>query len=146
MQKEINLFYADDDRDDINFFKDAVTAANKEANVVARVDGGDLLHLLHNPPPKPAIIFLDWNMPGKDGAYVLKNIRENESTMHYPVVILSTSDNQDNIDKAKELGANLYITKPESFRELVNAIKYCLAIDWHTFSTGKADFYYNLKA
>ena len=75
---KINIFYTDDDPDDVDFFKDAIDAAGSEVNLVARFDGDDLLHLLDNPPPYPSMIFLDWNMPGKDGAYLLKEIMANE--------------------------------------------------------------------
>ena len=51
-EDEINIFYTDDDQDDIDFFKDAVDAAGKDVNVITHFDGGDLLHLLNNPPPR----------------------------------------------------------------------------------------------
>ena len=115
---KINIFYTDDDPDDVDFFKDAIDAAGSEVNLVARFDGDDLLHLLDNPPPYPSMIFLDWNMPGKDGAYLLKEIMANQRTREIPVIILSTSDLLENVQRARKLGAKMYITKPNSFREL----------------------------
>lgn len=142
-QKKLNIFYTDDDRDDILFFEDAVAKASNDINLVTHFDGGDLLHLLDNPPPKPAMLFLDWNMPGKDGAFVLKSIREDDRTKELPVIILSTSDYIGNIEHARELGANMYITKPATFRELVDIIKYCLEIDWQSFKPEAGTFVYN---
>ena len=86
---QINIFYTDDDKDDVIFFKDAVGVASKEINVVTTFDGGSLLNLLNNPPPEPALIFLDWNMPGQTGAEVLKEIRANDKTSQVPVIIFS---------------------------------------------------------
>ena len=140
---KINIFYTDDDPDDVDFFKDAIDAAGSEVNLVARFDGDDLLHLLDNPPPYPSMIFLDWNMPGKDGAYLLKEIMANQRTREIPVIILSTSDLLENVQRARKLGAKMYITKPNSFRELVDMIKHCLTIDWNTFNPDQQRFLYN---
>src|SRR5688572_30844913 len=106
----INIFYTDDDRDDIAFFKDAVVAASTGINVVANYNGGDLLQLLTNPPPHPAMVFLDWNMPGKDGAYVLRQMMASEEISKVPVIILSTSDLPENVEQARALGAKMYMT------------------------------------
>ena len=144
MEDRIHIFYTDDDPDDIAIFKEAVELASEEVHLIAQFDGGDLLHLLDNPPPRPAMVFLDWNMPGKDGATVLKAIRENADTTDIPVIILSTSDYMGNINKAQELGANLYIVKPNSFKSLVNTIRHCLTIDWNTFQTNSDTFIFKL--
>lgn len=143
-ENEMNIFYADDDRDDIEFFKDALTAATGKARLEARSDGEELLQLLYNPPPKPSLVFLDWNMPGKNGASVLRSMMANEKTKHIPVVIISTSDHSNNIEQARQLGAKMYMTKPTEFKSLVDMIKHCLKIDWSTFRGNKEDFFYRL--
>jgi len=140
---KINIFYTDDDRDDIAFFKDAVTVASNDIHVVTHFNGGDLLALLKNPPPFPAMVFLDWNMPGKDGAYVLKEIMAHEKIREIPVIILSTSDLQENISQARSLGAKMYMTKPNSFNSLVRMIKYSLTIDWSSFTPDDQNFFYS---
>lgn len=140
---KINIFYTDDDRDDIAFFKDAVTVASNDIQVITHFNGGDLLELLKNPPPHPAMVFLDWNMPGKDGAYVLKEIMAHDEISKIPVIILSTSDLEENINQARTLGARMYMTKPNSFNSLVSMIKYSLTIDWDSFTPTEQNFYYN---
>ena len=140
---KINIFYTDDDRDDIAFFKDAVMVASNDVHVVAHFNGGDLLDLLKNPPPYPAMVFLDWNMPGKDGAYVLKEIMTHDKISKIPVIILSTSDLQENISQARKLGAKMYMTKPNSFNGLVKMIKYSLTVDWDTFAPTDDNFFYS---
>ncbi len=141
--RKLNVFYADDDPDDIDFFKDAVAIANENVNVITQFDAGVLLQMLNDPPSGSIIVFLDWNMPGKNGAYVLKEVRSDEHYKHIPIVILSTSNNKNNINEARKLGANYYITKPGSFRELVLAIKHCLEINWKQFEPNEHQFYYN---
>jgi len=144
--KVINIFYTDDDEDDIEFFRDAVTEAGKHIHLTTRFDGGSLLHLLQNPPPSPAMIFLDWNMPGHNGAYVLNHIRASEITKHYPVIIFSTSDNVEDIEEARSLGAQMFITKPNSFNEVVDAIKHCITINWKEYETTDKNYIYNFKS
>jgi CheY-like chemotaxis protein len=132
--EKINIFYTDDDKDDIAIFKDAVVEAGNEINLVINFDGGSLLNLLNNPPPSPAMVFLDWNMPGKNGEEVLTEIRSTKALREIPVLIFTTSSNADNIEVARRKGANMYITKPNSFQDIVQIIRYCLSIDWKNFS------------
>ena len=133
-QEPVNIFYTDDDKDDVAIFRDAASEASKEINLFIQFNGGDLIHLLNNPPPSPAMVFLDWNMPGKNGDEVLTEIRAAESFKEVPILIFSTSSNADNIEAARKLGANMYITKPNSFRDIVEIIKHCLSIDWKNFT------------
>src|SRR5689334_15424704 len=87
-----NIFYTDDDTDDIAFFRDAIKEINGSIELNTQFNGNDLLELLENPPPYPSILFLDWNMPGKDGEFCLKAIRSDDRTRDLPVVIFSTSN------------------------------------------------------
>ena len=144
-QEKINIFYADDDPDDIEFFKDALSLAADSVTLESRTDGDQILKLLDNPPPKPSLVFLDWNMPGKNGAYVLKTMMENEKMKDIPVVILSTSSHSQNVETAKELGARMYMTKPTQFKDLVNMIKHCLNINWKTYKSADENFFYSLS-
>ena len=144
-QEKINIFYADDDRDDLIFFEDALEEAGPAVDLVTKRDGSELLRLLNNPPPSPSMVFLDWNMPGVNGAAVLKSIRANHKTSNIPVIIISTSDHKENIDHARILGANLYVTKPNSFNKLVKMLQDCLAIDWNAFDPRKENFIYSFN-
>lgn len=142
-EEKISIFYTDDDRDDIELFVDAVAYADKEVNVFTHLDGRDMIHLLNNDPKDPSLVFLDWNMPGKSGADVLKELRSSEKIKKIPVAILSTSGNKEDIAEARRLGANYFITKPVKFKELVKVVEHCLAIDWNTFRPDEKEFYYN---
>jgi CheY-like chemotaxis protein len=140
---KFHIFYTDDDVDDIDFFRDALNETRLELELVTQKNGGELLQQLENPPPHPSLLLLDWNMPGKDGEYVLRAIRANDKVRHIPVVVFTTSDNIDHVNKARELGASLFATKPNSFQRLVEMIRKLAAIDWKNFQPEKEKFVFS---
>lgn len=73
--------------------------------------------------PRPDIILLDLNLPKKDGREVLKEIKEDPDLKSIPVVILTTSNSEDDILKTYSNYANCYITKPVDFEPFVNVLK-----------------------
>lgn len=76
--------------------------------------------------PRPDIILLDLNLPKKDGREVLKEIKSDKKFKRIPVVVLTTSDSEEDISKSYEYHANCYITKPvdlDQFIQVVNAIE-----------------------
>jgi two-component system response regulator len=72
----------------------------------------------------PDVVLLDLNMPGRDGHWVLEEIRSNPRLSHIPVVILTGSKNDDDIRRAYEGKANFYIVKPKDLDQLFETIKY----------------------
>ncbi len=143
MRKEkFSIFYTDDDPDDQELFRDVINEMDSNLDLYIQNDGAELITLLDNPPPHPQLIFLDLNMPVKNGIEVLKEIRETERLRDFPVVIFSTSDDENAIQTTRELGANFYITKPTSYNLLKKAIAYTIAIDWKNFKPGITDFVY----
>lgn len=124
-----NIFYADDDLDDLDFFREVTTEINESASLFD--EGGEMLDSLFNPPPKPSVIFLDLNMPVKSGFEVLNEIKARPNLVDVPVIILTTSNNPSDISKCKEMGANLYIQKPASMAALKKAINYVMETDWN---------------
>ena len=67
----------------------------------------------------PALIMLDLNMPGKDGREVLKEIKSSERFRQIPTIVFTTSGSQKDKQTAYDLGANCFITKPDTFNKLV---------------------------
>jgi DNA-binding response OmpR family regulator len=130
MATPITIFYTDDDREDLFNFQEAVNDIQADITLLTMDHGDELLNALHTPPPSPNIIFLDLNMPGKSGFELLKEIKTSERFAGYPVVIFSTSDDPKTISATRDLGADLYITKPTSFPALKKAIQYSINIDW----------------
>ncbi len=73
--------------------------------------------------PRPDIIFLDLNLPQKDGRQVLAEIREDEALRRIPVVIMTTSEAEEDILKAYNLAANCYIVKPIDLNQFVKVVQ-----------------------
>ena len=71
----------------------------------------------------PQVILLDINLPKIDGLEVLRRLRENEKTSLIPVVIMTTSDEQEDILSSYKLGANSYVRKPVDFDKFMDAVK-----------------------
>lgn len=142
MNKEFTIFYTDDDIDDLDFFTEVVGSMNNNIVLVTKNNGKKLLEALHNPPPKPSILFLDLNMPGINGFDVLIEIRNSENLKNLPVIILTTSNDDKIIDRSLHLGANFYITKPNDFVSLKKSIEHSININWNSFITNKNNFVY----
>ena len=142
MTKQLHnsIFYADDDVDDLDFFKEAVDEINLPLCLFE--EGDKLLYRLNNPPPKASLIFLDLNMPVKSGFDVLREIKSRPTTIDIPVIIFTTSSNPHDIELSKKLGANLYIRKPASVGALKKAIDHVLSIDWSNFVPSDKEFVY----
>ena len=126
-----NVFLADDDTEDCEIFAEALREVNKAARLTLSKNGHELMALLHKPPvPLPDIIFLDLNMPIKNGYQCMKEIRENPALKDHIVVIFTTSSLKEDIDKMYSLGANLYIVKPSDFERLKDIIRTVFSGVW----------------
>ncbi|MCG9793229.1 response regulator [Flavobacterium algicola] len=131
---EINIFYADDDEDDLMFFNDAVDSISKTSNQSVKLhihkNGENLLNSIKENKSKKGVVFLDLNMPRKSGFDFLQEIRNEASTNQFPVIIYSTSSNKLDIEKSHSLGANYYAVKPYNFNDLIKMIKDVIDINW----------------
>lgn len=134
------IFYTDDDEDDLNIFSDAVELLTKKIQLQTYNGGDKLLKAILNPPPIPNLVFLDLNMPGKNGFDVLLELRTLESNNAIPVIIFSTSSEPAIIEKCRLLGANYFITKPVLMRDIIKSIEYALEVDWSEFVPEKHNF------
>ena len=117
--KPLNILLADDDEDDCMFFKRALDEMDLSTQFFAVHDGEQLIkHLSENLTHLPHIIFLDYNMPRKNGLECLHEIKNNNDLKHIPVVMFSTSNNWDTINSLFKSGAHVYIRKPSDFGQL----------------------------
>ncbi|MCF6458858.1 response regulator [Pseudoalteromonas sp. MMG024] len=129
--KRINILMADDDEDDRLLTQDALEESRVINNLYFVNDGVELLAYLNNQAPfedkqkypRPNIILLDLNMPRMDGREALKLIKENAELRSIPVVILTTSKQEEDKLRGYDLGAASYITKPVTFEGLVELMK-----------------------
>ncbi len=145
MKRDLTIFYADDDQEDLDFFREIVDAIDDTVVVHTQSTGQQLMKALNNPPPTPHLIFLDINMPGMNGFDVLKKVRGSENHKGLPIVIFSTSGDEDAIKKSRELGATFYVQKSSVFDQLKKSIEHALKINWGTFITSDNNFVYHFS-
>lgn len=128
----MNIFLTDDDADDCMLFSEALQEifSEEEARLTITSDGVKLMETLEEKvPPAPEVIFLDLNMPRKNGFECLDEIRNDPKLKDIPVVIFSTSSNNDIVNRTYQQGANYYICKPQSYLLLKKTIAFVLSLD-----------------
>jgi len=143
---ELNILLADDDPDDCLFFKEAVTSFIPATNFSAVHDGDELMQRLGNETGKlPDILFLDLNMPRKNGFECLTEIKRNAKLKSLPVIIFSTSSSDDSMNILFKTGADVYIRKPSNFEQLVQVIQHALPMAYESIAA-KVKLKYVLNA
>jgi CheY-like chemotaxis protein len=130
--KTVTILMADDDEDDRDLTREALQNARLANEMRFCVDGQDLLDYLRREghyadptieAPRPGIILLDLNMPKKDGREALAEIKSDQALRSIPVVVLTTSKDEEDVFRTYDLGVNSFITKPITFAGLVEVMK-----------------------
>ena len=112
----INILIADDDEDDALLIAEALQDNLPSCNCIHTTDGVSTLRYIKT-HDTPDLVFLDINMPFKDGITCLKDIHNHNLLPSTPILICSTSQNMRDIKVADEFGATLYIVKPSTFNQ-----------------------------
>lgn len=133
MNNPIKMLLVEDNPADIRLIKEVLKETNNELFVVK--DGVEALKVLNHEPnysntPRPDIIILDLNLPRKDGREVLKEIKKNNDLKSIPVIVLTTSNSENDLIKTYKNYANCYITKPVDFDQFLKVIK-SIENFWH---------------
>ncbi len=120
----IRILMAEDDIEDQMFVRKAFKEARSINNITFVNDGEDLLKYLRRQgefadAPRPDILLLDLNMPRKDGREALEEIKNDPNLKHIPVVIMTTSEAEEDILRTYQLGASSYIQKPVTFDKML---------------------------
>ncbi len=126
----IRILMADDDPDDRLLLKEALEE-NRLGNIIDfAVDGQDLMDYLKREgtyanchTPLPGLILLDLNMPRKSGREALQEIKSDPDLRRIPVVIMTTSEAEEDILRSYDLGVNSFVVKPITFERLVEIVK-----------------------
>jgi CheY-like chemotaxis protein len=126
--RPIEILLVEDNPGDVRLTREALKDA-KVANTLHVVEDGvsAIEFLQRNPPfaevPRPDLILLDLNLPRKNGREVLAEIKSDERYKAIPVVILTTSQAEEDVLRAYNLHANCYITKPVDFTQFTTIVK-----------------------
>ncbi|MCE2995270.1 MAG: response regulator [Cyclobacteriaceae bacterium] len=128
MTKTIQILLADDDEDDCFLFTAALNEIKVPVQLITVRNGEQLLQLLDQCDSLPQVLFLDLNMPRKNGWECLKEIKQNEKFKKLNVVIFSTSFQQEMADRLHDSGAMHYIRKPSDFVRLKEVLMQVLLI------------------
>ena len=128
MHPPVVILLADDDPDDRAFTMRALRQNRLSNDVHTVEDGEELMDFLYRrgnytTAPRPDVILLDLNMPRMDGREALEQIKTDASLRKIPVVVLTTSEADQDILQTYDLGVNAFVTKPVTFDGLVSAIK-----------------------
>lgn len=123
----LHLLLADDDEDDRLFFQDALDELQLVDTFTSVHNGEQLMNWLKKETDLPTVVFLDLNMPRKNGLECLIEIKKDERLQHLPVIVYSTSYDADTINLLYKNGALYYIRKPSEFAKLKEVIRLALA-------------------
>ena len=127
-----HILLADDDEDDRLLFIKAFSELKIKTIVYTVNNGMQLMEWLgKNFPRLPHIIFLDLNMPLKNGLESLKEIKRSKKLKDITIAIYSTSASEYNIDETFHNGANIYIQKPSNFNTLKEVLDKAVMTSWH---------------
>ncbi len=137
------IFLADDDEDDRLLFTDAFEELKITTKVKTFNDGAELMEYLNDENAiLPEILFLDLNMPRKNGLECLSEIKSSNRFSDMAVAIYSTSSSEEHIEETFIKGANIYIKKPNDFQILKKVLLDVVTMNWqfHTSGMNKDNF------
>ena len=121
--KEKIILLVEDNADDVELTLRALKKNNIVNSVVVASDGAEALEHLAYAAPLPSVILLDLKLPRIDGLEVLRRIRASDRLKRLPVVVLTSSKEEQDVIKSYDLGANSYIRKPVDFEQFTESVK-----------------------
>lgn len=127
----IHILLAEDDPDDRLLTRRALEKSQLANTVDTVEDGEELMQYLRregeyaeaDAAPRPGLILLDLNMPRMDGREALKKIKSDSELRRIPVIVLTTSEAEQDILQTYDLGVNAFVTKPVTFDDLANTLQ-----------------------
>lgn len=126
--KPKTIFLVEDNRGDIRLIQEALKSTAVPCDVTIARDGMEAMAYLRRQgefaaAPWPDLILLDLNLPKKDGREVLAEIKANDTLKHIPIIVLTTSRNEEDICKSYDLHVNCYISKSRNLAQLFKIVQ-----------------------
>ncbi|MFQ6605887.1 MAG: response regulator [Fidelibacterota bacterium] len=122
LKYEVNILLVEDSPEDGEMTVRTLQKRGVVNNIIWIKDGQEGLDFFNRPPPDRMIVLLDLKLPRVNGLEILKRIKENPQTAKIPVIILTSSQENKDLEEAYRLGANSYIVKPVDFNQFSHAI------------------------
>ena len=127
-EKSKIILLVEDNKADIRLIEEALKNSSISYQMVVTRDGVDAMAYLHRDGEyaealRPDLIVLDLNLPKKDGREVLAEIKTDPKLKRIPVIVLTTSRNEDDVEQSYDLNANCYITKSRNLKDLFTIVK-----------------------
>ncbi|HEY3470893.1 MAG TPA: response regulator [Amycolatopsis sp.] len=124
----IDILLVEDDPGDVLMTREAFEHQKIRNALHVASDGVEALEFLNRKgrfrtAPRPGLILLDLNLPRKDGREVLGEIKRDPDLRTIPVVVLTTSEAEEDIARSYDLHANAYVTKPVDFEKFVEVVR-----------------------
>ena len=122
------IFLVEDNKADVRLIQEAFKNSSLPHEMLTVRDGMEAMAFLrregeYNTAPRPDLILLDLNLPKKDGREVLAEIKSDSKLKRIPVIVLTTSQNEDDIYHSYDLHVNCYITKSRNISQLFKIVK-----------------------
>lgn len=124
----LKIFIVDDDEEDRELFAEVLLKISPYIQYETASNGNEALEMLrsYNEGNLPDYIFVDLNMPILNGKEFLIEVKKDLKLKHIPIIIYTTSSNNEDAQETKRLGASFFLTKPNRLNELTNAISYII--------------------
>ncbi|PYO38808.1 MAG: two-component system response regulator [Gemmatimonadetes bacterium] len=121
-QGEIEVLLVEDNASDVELTLRALQKRNLANRVVVARDGVEALQILEGPAPLPKVVLLDLKLPKLNGLEVLRRMKSDERTKRIPVVVLTSSHEEPDVEESYRLGVNSYVVKPVDFESFATAV------------------------
>lgn len=120
--QRIHVLLVEDNEGDVGLFREGLQAAGSTLALHVARDGYQAMHFLGQKQPRPHLIVLDLNIPGKDGYQILQEIKTDPELRDVPVVIFTSSALQRDVKTAYQMYANSFVRKPNDVDEFFKAV------------------------
>jgi two-component system, chemotaxis family, response regulator Rcp1 len=126
--RPIDILLVEDNPADVRLTREALKEGKIANNLHVAGDGVEALSFLrregrHDAAPRPDLILLDLNLPRKNGRVVLEEVKEDPDLRRIPVVVLTTSEAEEDVERSYDLHANAYIRKPVDFGAFLDVVR-----------------------